>query len=510
MGVNSTLAATDLGPTEAPYIANIRLGDGGLSTDYNLSRLGTLSTENPNTIIHLAAFQKKAPGSSALLVRMMPNGWERWNGAAWLAPPITGAITGLSADRLCHAVMSDLLVMANGKDPLWSWDGVDADHIQPLSADAPVAQCICPLGQRLFAAGVKSGGAIDPYLVQWSTLGNIQDWTTIANGAGNAELNPEGRSDGPDFVVSLSAQETALVLYRQRTIVVGTLTGVGAQPLAFRTVVFGLGTNSPDTIVSLGHEYGDIFLGSDRNVYLFNGLGLSAPTLLSEPIRLQLQQMVQNPAICCAAFDKRNLKYWLLVDNGAPLPTIAWILDVKELMVNNRISWRMKTLTASGYASIAYSLTQVGAIPVVNSVSAIVNTVNTIVDQYGITPTTEGIVLGDGAGGVWYPDAGTSIIGDFQTRMLGKPDRNTGLDRVYLTCQSNLGGVVELSFSTDGGQTWQNAQVISVPAGPRAKPVSGWFSTVVGTWQFRIRILDGFVTVSELRTSTRDAGPSIT
>ena len=563
-GINISKAPEELEEGESTNAIDVRLHDGGVSSDFGLTALGTafptppawaastvyalgtlIKDTNSNiqrvttagtsggaqpvwnvnpggttadntvtwtnsgladpTILHLAEFEKKV-STGVKLVRMRTGGWDRWDGTSWLTLPMAAGLglSNINTDRIYTVAKQDRLVAANKVNQLLSWDGTDAGTVQALSADAPVAWFISPIGQRLFAARVKIGASVDPYAVAWSTDGDITNWTSSALGAGSGTLEPEVRG-GPDFIMGVSGSETGLVIYRQRSIMFGLRTGVGASPFVFYTSVYGLGTEAPYTVKNIGETVGDIFLGHDLSVYLYSGKG--SPTILSDPIRLSLISQIQDPSLCVGEVDRRNWEYWLLIKQSATLPILAWVLSLKELLVNKRISWRQRQLPA-GYSTAVWARTATQSNPVVNSVNIIVNTIATRVNDYGLSISPSRVILGDGVGGASYSDETKFLAtGNWESKILGKNERYTGLDRVYIVCQSPTGATVEVSISNDGGQTWTLPKSITVTAGRYAQAFGTWFDIVTQRWQYRLRILSGQVTISEIRANIYDRGP---
>lgn len=502
-GVNIAKSPVELEEGESPNAVDVRFGDGGVSSDFGTSLLGTAyAGAEDKTIIGLAEFTKKNLPFNNRLVRMRPTGWDRWDGANWLT--LVGTLNGVATDRLYVTAMQDLLVVANKVDKLKKWDGLDASPITNLSADAPIAWFITPIGNRLMAARIKLGGDTDPYAVAWTADGNILNWTSASLGAGSGTLEPEIKGGGPDFITGLSSVETAAVILRQRSLVLGVRTGIGAAPFRFTTRIFGLGTDAPYTVANTGHAVGVIFLGNDLNVYLFNGT--EAPFPIGDPIRLFLQSQIQDPALCIGSMDLRRLEYWLLIKRSAALPDMAWIFNIRELIQNKRLSWRRKDLP-TGFASASFGKTALQATPLVNDVNLVVNTVGVRVNDYGLSVSPERMVLGNGNGEVYYSDENIFVPGSWESKMLGEAEKETGIDKVFLTCSSPTGASVEVSLSTDGGLTWLFPKTISVPPTGNAKAIGTWFAFVVERWQYRLRILSGNITISEIRSNVSRRAP---
>lgn len=494
-GINVSKRPSDLQDGESPNASDVLFRQGGISSDFGFTLLGTAYAGGANkSIIHIAEFKRKDLG--VVLVRMRPTEWDRWNGANWLTLTMAPALAGLPGDRLYSVVMQDKLVVANKVDKLKSWNGTDGGSVADLSADSPIAHYIAPIGQRLVAARINPGGGTDPYLIKWSADGLITDWTTALNGAGSIILEPEGKTGNPEFITGLSALETALVVYRSRSIVLGTRTGLGAAPFRWATVIFGLGTDSPYSIANGGAAVGDFFLGSDMNVYLFNGS--ERPIPIGEPIFDLIRSQITSPELASGIVDRRSGEYHLAVcTGGSAIPNVDWIFNIRAFLVERRLSWRKKNLTG-GYTTLGFASKTGSANPVVDTVNLVVDTVAVRVDEFGVEPAPQLLLLGDANGGVWYYDETVFITGNYETKMMGDPVQEFLIDRVQFSYSCRASGQFAVSMSTDGGQNWTAEKFLDVTVGGWEQEKGTWFDTVVNLFQFRIRIISGDITISKV------------
>jgi len=504
-GVNVAKRPSDIEDGESPNASDVLFRKGGVSSDYGLSLLGTAYSGGANkNILHIAEFKRK--DLTTVLVRMRPTEWDRWNGTNWTTLTMTPALSGLAGDRIYSIIMQDKLITAlrNGTDKLKKWDGIDGNAVVDLSSDSPIAWFLAPMGQRIVAARIKSGGSIDPYLIQWSGDGFINDWTDPLKGAGSIVLEPEGKTGSSEFITGLSALETALVVYRQRSIVLGTRTGLGTQPFRWATVIFGLGTDSPYSIANGGAAVGDFFLGSDLNVYLFNGNGPPLP--IGEPIYDILRTQITSPELASGVVDRRNGEYHLAIcTGGSTIPNTDWVFDIRALLINRRLSWRKKNIS-SGYTVLGFSSRVGAANPVVDSISSIVDTVSVRVDEFGSEIAPQQLMLGDTNGGVWYSDETTFIAGNYETKVFGDTIQELLLDRVQFSYAARSTGQIVVSLSIDGGLNWSAEKVLDLPVSGWEREVGTWFGTVVNLFQLRIRILSGDVTISKVNIHVTPRG----
>jgi hypothetical protein len=504
-GMNVAVAPAQLPEAESPNATDVHLSEGGVGSAFGLTDLGTAFNGVTNkTIIGIAEFTKKAFPGNNRLVRFRPNGWDRWDGAGWVS--LGGALNGSPTDRVYSVVMQDKLLVANKVDQLSYWDGLDATPITNLSIDAPVPWFITPFGNRLVAARLKLGSETDPYAIKWSADGNITNWTSANLGAGTGTLEPEGRGGGPDYITGLATIETAMVVFRQRSLVLAVRTGIGSQPFRFNTVVHGLGTDAPYSIANAGHAVGVIFLGSDLNFYLFNGQ--TAPVAIGDPIRSLLRSQVSDPALCVGAMDLKRLEYWCLIKRNNTLPDVAWVFDVAAYAKEQRLSWRRRDIL-EGLSTVAFGRTDTTLNEVVDNVGLIVETVPTRVNEYGAIPAPERIMFGNNQGVVKFADESKFLqSGVWESRMIGNAERDTMLDRCYLMVSSTTGAFIEISISTDGGTTWGEFKSLTIPVTNYPRSFGTWFNLVVNTWQFRLRLLQGQATISEIRTNVGIRGPA--
>lgn len=497
-GVNVSKRPSDLQDGESPNASDVLFRKGGVSSDYGFTLLGTAYAGGADkNIIHVAEFKRK--DLTTVLVRMRPTEWDRWNGAAWLTLTMAPALSGISGDRLSSVVMQDKLIVAtrNVTDRLKMWNGLDGGSVQDLSADAPRAWFIAPMGQRLVAARIESAGSFDPYLIKWSGDGFISDWTNAINGAGSIILEPEGKTGASEFITGLSALETALVVYRSRSIVLGTRTGIGAAPFRWQTVIFGLGTESPYSIANGGAAIGDFFLGSDYNVYLFNGA--ERPIPIGEPIADIIRTQITSPELAYGMVDRRNGEYHLSICTGGSVrPNTDWIFDARAFLVERKLRWRKKNLGATGYNILGFSSRAGATNPIVDTVTSIVDTVGVRVDEFGSEPSPQQLLLGDSNGGVWFYDETTFIAGNYETKVLGDPIQELMLDRVQFSYSCRSVAQFAVSLSTDGGLTWSGEKFLNVTVGGWEQEKGTWFNRVVNLFQLRIRIISGDITISKV------------
>lgn len=501
-GLNASMGATQLGEGEASVATDVRFAGGGVATDFGLSAFGTpAGGAAVKRVMTLANFDKF--GDPKKLMRLRPTKWDRWNGATWLELP--GGPTGTTLDRYYTAVADDKFIAANLIDRLQMWDGVDANPVGDLSADAPIAKFVTRIGTRLLAAHIKVGATIDPNLVAWSADGIITDWTTALAGAGSAKPPIEGYSRSANYITGLSTLQRGAVIYRQRSIQLATLTGVGDAPFRFTTVDFTHGTESPYSIANGGLLLGDYFLGYDYMVYNFDGQNCNPIGL---PIYEYLRDGVSDRSIVVGAFDENQQEYYLAYPtSGGDTLAEAFVFNVREYARTQRLVWRKKTLPANTY-SFGYGYLGVTNDPIVNTITDIVDTITVRVNDWGNSYGPDRILFGDNDGQVWQTD--TSLVatnGRWESRNFLFQGQEVTLDRIRLHYTARALSTVAVAISTDAGKTYQAEKVYTLSATSTGDDFVVDDHRVTGrSIQIRIRPLTGFLVVTQIEATLHPRG----
>lgn len=494
-GLDFSKPADELDEGQTPYCQDVRLNSRGITPDYALSEFGDESAGAGDLdVVGMAPFE--IADETKYVMRLRPTKWDRWDGTNWLE--LNGVLTGTPTDPLYTAAYGDRFIGANFIDRLKSWDGVDANAVADLSADAPIAAFIVKIGTRLLAAKIRSGGNIFPFDLQWCADGIVTDWTSAANGAGGVSLQPEGTNEAANVITGLSALQGAAVIYRQKTIMLGLLTGIGAAPFKFSTIDFGQGTLSPWSIARGGMKVGDYFLGDDYMPYFFDGRAV--PTAIGDPIYDVLRSNIFNPKYVFGGVSRRTQTFWLAYATDATfLLKQAYIFSIRDWVEKDRLVWWKRDL-GDGYRSMATVTVPVNTDPFMDDVDDIVDTLPTRVDEYAATVGNEQITFGDTEGQAWYVNLSTRLTsGVFHTRPIGDGETLQTLGRVRLTAAVSSVAQVEVSVSTDGGLNFTNTKTLTFAvSGSGVDRQSEYWGQDFTTLQFQIRILSGSLTISQL------------
>lgn len=502
-GLNLDVNTNDLEEGQTPDATDVRFDYGGVTPDGAIMAFSTPAASSDLTVMAIAPFELDT--ATKFMMRVRPTRVDRWNGANWLE--LTGALAGTAADRVQTTTHSGKFIIANGIDRLKAWDGTDGNAVASLSADAPIATFITRIGTRLLAARIKVGASIFPYDVMWSADGVITDWTNALNGAGTASVFPEGSDKSAGFITGLGTVAGGAVIFKQKGLVLGTLTGIGAAPFRFTTVDFQHGTESPYSIASGSLKSGLYWLGEDYMVYHWDGQG--PPTPIGIPISSVLRTGIADRRGVLGAVDAKTHEYWLGIptDNTGVIK-VAYIFSIKEWVTTGRLVWRKRVL-GNGYKALGFGYVPTSSDPIVDTVSSIVDTVNIRVDDFANTQADERVLLGDTLGQVSYVDSSSSVTtGTWTSRPIGdgKTDVTAGL--VALTATSVTGGQIEVSISPDGGIMWLNPRIYTITPGKGDREFFDWLDITGSRLQFRLRFLSGFITISRISYELDNRGAS--
>lgn len=500
-GMNVSVAASQIEDGEAANAVDVRFDGGGIANDYDYAPFGAAYAGAGNSeVLHIANYDKKV--GDRFLMRLRDTHWDRWNGVNWLELP--GVLGSSVADRYTSLVAEDTFVAANGVDRLKAWDGVDANAVADLSADSPIARYITKIGTRILAAYLKIGVDFQPDMVAWSEDGNIRGWTNPLLGAGSAVPPSEGANRLPNFIRGLSTLQRGAVIYRQQSVQLATLTGVGAAPFRFTTLDFSHGTESPYSIVSGGMEVGDYFLGSDYMPYLFNGDRFLP---IGMPIHKLLKSAISERGLVVGAIDTNEQEYYIAYPSaGNDYLTEAWVFNIKEMVKNQRLCWRRKTLPLRTL-SFGYDFIGTVSDPIVDTITDIVDTITIRVDDWDNAEGPERILFGDEDGQIHYTDKNTPIDGKWESKNFLYGNNEVKVDRCRLKYTAPSAATVGVSVSTDGGKTYGSETVyVFAPTGAGDNEITDTINVVGRQIMFRIRPLTGFSTVHQLVATIQNLG----
>jgi hypothetical protein len=370
-GLNFEDSPRDIDDTEGVDMLNMRIVRGGIAADFTLEPLPSNDAVTNSPVLHITSFERS--NGTKLVVRMLYNKWQWFNGAAWVDVP--GTVVGLQNQRLYSTVMDGQLIVANGSSRLLSWTGEALDSVVELSVEAPAALFVTRIGNRLIAANLKFvlANDLNPEEVAYSADGDIEEWTDVVAGAGDVIVKPEGTSSARNGITGLSNLERGTVVYRERTLVLASRTGVRAAPFRFVTIDFAHGTESPYSIANGGLALGDFFLGYDHVVYHWDGQ--SPPVPIGLPIQKRLETRISDLSECVGFIDPIKMEYHLLSPAGAATPLLQdeHVFSIRDYIRKKKLSWRYKALPVTFQVTTGAHIPRIATqfIPFVDSLNTV-------------------------------------------------------------------------------------------------------------------------------------------
>ena len=254
------------------------------------------------------------------------NSWDNLSGGADV---FTGTDTDAWSDCVAASDAApgtldatlNLHVITNGIDAPRCWDGDTTDQYTVVNANMPVCRYVAFFANRVFAAHIGGNST----RVQWCVNGNITDW--IGYGSGTLD-----RAGSGGYITGLRELRGNGILYFNNAI--ETITPIGQTantPVQFnQSPGPGLGLLAPRSLKSLpSGEH--IFLGSDFNVYIFDG---STPRPIGNDIAEDIRKRLNPSRVrnVCAMVVARDREYWLAIPQAADatFASIVYIYNYEQ------------------------------------------------------------------------------------------------------------------------------------------------------------------------------------
>lgn len=500
-GINTSIAPSQLEEGEAVDAVDVRFTKGGVITDYGITPFGSAyAGAGLKNVLAIANYEIEA--GTRYLLRMRPTAWDRWNGANWLT--LGGVLTSNASDHYSFTTAEDTFVAANLKDRIKAWDGIDGNPVADLSADAPIAKYITRIGNRLLAAVIKVGALTNSKQVAWSADGNIRNWTNPNLGAGSAIPPAEGGDDTPNLIMGLSTIERGALIYRQRTLQLASLTGLGAAPFRFNTLDYAHGTESPQSISHGGILSGDYYLGYDYMPYHFDG---QKTVPIGLPIHETLRDSILSLGSVLGGVDRNEQEYYIAYPDIAGLINQAWVFSIREYARSGKLVWRRKTLP-SNTVSIGFGFLVSASDPIVDTYTPIVDTVSSVVDSFAITTGPDRMIFGSSVGDINRSDKTVlATTGTWTSKQYLFNGLEVLLDRVRVKYKATTAAQIIISVSTDSGITFGTPRTYAFgPTGSAEGELSQDFGVVARQVQFKIQVISGYVSISQLECTLQPRG----
>jgi hypothetical protein len=377
----------------------------------------------------------------------------KWNTAtdAWVE--VTGtALTGGSGQRFSFETSQNKLVFSQGVDAVNVTDLGGATY-SVLNANCPPAKYLTRFADRLVLGYTVESGSTKPYRIRRSVASDHTDWTGV--GSGFTDL-----SEFPYHVKQIRKLGPRLVVYTESAIWVATRTGNSTAPYRFDMQVADLGTPASDTVQ--GRNDVHLFLGTD-DIYEFNG---AAVRPIAPQIRDELFATL-NPAAYHRMFAEIRYdtqEYMLFVATGGQAtPSTVWVYNWRRGIW---YPWSVSGPLTSTTHRLDDTLT-------IDELSGTIDSQGWEFDARIIQEAYPAFLTGhsDGKVYVWgeqYPsDNGTAIpchwvSQDFTSEQLGIQGQELTLVSLSVLYRgTGSAPTFDVTFSTDGGNTWTAAQQLT-------------------------------------------------
>jgi hypothetical protein len=449
-GVNTVIDAADIDPSQLFDALNTRI-----RFDKTTRRRGTnvFGASIPDTNEVMALYNFKDSQGISTLVRFTPTTLYR-NPDAWLQ--ITGTLTGTNANRYNIVTAFTQIVFSN--------DGIDPIQIIDLSTNtfaqlgnAPRYKFITVFANRVVGAYFNEIGSENPIQIGWSGDADITEWDPNVDISAGFSSVIDSPGDNSDFITGVFGFTNVIVLLRERSLWVGTKNPIATDPFSFYADVPGIGCGCPYSAAVIP---GGLCFADHRTQKIYAYTPGSQPIAISTNVELGLFAAIQNPLTVFGSYDNRNNEYSLAIPLVATNIVRVWTFNFRTQ------AWaydeRVNLSCISDIEGAAQELT------IDQLVGTIDNLIGTIDDLVGTVSSATSRLYGynDGSLQLERPSADTDAGLTYNCRLISKTF-NLSNDDQYV-CQvateyfCRASSTITLSFSKDGGQTWNVARTDTI------------------------------------------------
>lgn len=308
-----TATATDGGPTgsyftgtDTLWVANAAAGDYAiLDADHTTTTepdtsWAKITAVDTNTKISFAAYYGTTAADGSYKVR--------------------NVYTVPTNERWSYAVVNNALYFTNGDTPLQKYSGTGTASTVDATYANKARYCISYANRLILADLDSSIGARMANRIAWSKNADPDDWTDSTAGTNDFV-------DTEHFIMGLGKIGETLVVYRENSVIFGTLTGVSTAPIKFSRERHGIGTLSPYSIVEF--EGKNAFLGNSD----FYILEQDYPIPIGEAVRRKFFD-IHNETEIKRAFGychkPKNEIRWLATDKSGIRRCWVWNYKYNE------------------------------------------------------------------------------------------------------------------------------------------------------------------------------------
>jgi len=269
-GLNIGAPGTLIDPRQTPNCLNVEISRSLIRKSRGGSSMGSALGER------VLAYGELNIEDVTNLVRVGPTKVQEWDGAAWNSIA-NAALTGGDTARVQFAYPeltgAKIMVFTNLVDNIrkYTGSGNDAD----LGGTPPKARFLLNYRSYLLIAYVNESGTLRRFRVQWSDVGDIENWAT--GDAGTADLIEDDSN-----ITALAYFSEHISIHKEKAIYIGYLTGTDSV-FRFDRKETGVGAISHTPIINL--PTGEQMFLSRNGLHLFNGV--TAPEIPSS-VNLEL------------------------------------------------------------------------------------------------------------------------------------------------------------------------------------------------------------------------------
>lgn len=286
------------------------------------SELFTPSKPDSNPVLKLATLKKE--DGNAYTVRFTHNSLYLLNPPGWDA--ITGTLSGTAFDRMLTAVVLDELVFANnGADPIQLVD-LGAKTFADLDSGGGAHKkyrYVTGFFNRVIGAADAGTNEVE---IGWSGDKNITVFDPAVDETAGSSPIVDSTSDLSDFITGVFGFTNEMIVMREKSVWKATKQAIPTQPFYFYSVVPGIGSDCPYSIVNIGQGLAWIDTRT-RAVYVFTGESIEA---LSQPNEKNIFRNITDPTIVFGGFNPQEQEYTVYIPSVGSKTIQAWTYNFRN------------------------------------------------------------------------------------------------------------------------------------------------------------------------------------
>jgi hypothetical protein len=437
-------------------------------------------------------------------------------------PGVGGTLTGTPNDPFGTAIINGKYCFSQGVDKIMTFSFLTTDEtigqltgtiasqtwmlgemsgtFRILSPDAPACRYLLSYNGRLLAIHTTEEGTVYPYRVRWSKFNDETNWTALSSGF--LDMDSTGEE-----LTGAAALPGSVYLFKTNTIIPGSETGIAKGAYAFDERA----SLSPGTVAGQSLQLingGWTYLGPD-DLYWFNG-NRPIPLMLDKR-RLDMILSINSDryrfiyAVNDVVFQTYRL-YVPMAGQDYPGRVICWYY--REFLQGRGLGRFYDEEFPWLVPAAAYHPKQSGA----TTISQLIGTIAEQTWTLGGSALTSNFPMlyeGSHASHLYKQslqastDNGTKILSEAHTKDFTAldllkhqssraiPSEGVGITAfrvvVYYRCATST--TLTLSFSHDGGASWEDSETQTLTAGGQDQVKKAYFDLIETSEQVRYRLI---------------------